>query len=84
MNKQSSGLFAFVTGIAMGAAAVFLSKKDNRDLAKKKLEETTKAAKKLKQDFDKNPGKVKEDALKKGKQIANTVADKVKKETKAE
>ncbi|MEX0895999.1 MAG: hypothetical protein WDZ94_03600 [Patescibacteria group bacterium] len=81
MVKQGNAMMTFITGLAMGAAAVFLSKKENRDIAKKKLEDTKKAAQKLKTDLEKNPEKVKKDAITKGKQIASSVTNKAKKVT---
>ncbi len=47
MSKQGKGLFALVAGVAAGAAAMFLSKKENRDKtvqAAKKAQTTAKKA----------------------------------------
>ncbi len=60
MSKKNKGLFPFVMGIAMGAAAVFLSKDENRQKTKKAVDKTVKEVKLLKEDVEKDPEKVKE------------------------
>lgn len=81
MGKQSGGMFAFITGAVMGAAAVFLAKKENREMAKKKLTQAQKTAEKLKKEIKDNPEKVKQDAVRAGKQIAQKVSKSIRKET---
>lgn len=79
MAKNNGGVLAFLTGAAMGAAAVFFSKKENRELAQKKLNETKKAAQKLKTDLKTNPEKVKKQVISKGKTIAGKVRRQIEK-----
>lgn len=87
---KKTGLGTLLTGIALGAAALFLSKKENRVKAKKVVKTTIAKAKKLEAEYKKNPNKVKA-AVKKqvatqGKKLAkNAVAvakKKVRKLTK--
>lgn len=78
-NNSNGGFLTFLTGMAMGAAAVFFSKKENRALAQKKLAETKKAALKLKAELKTNPEKVKKEMLTKGKTIAGNVRKQINK-----
>ncbi len=61
MTKKS-GLGTFLTGIVMGAAAVFFSKKENRD-------KTTKLAKKTATQAQREAKKISSQAKRKGKKI---------------
>ncbi len=45
--KKSSGLFTFLTGVALGAAALFLSKKENRTAAQKEVDQVKAEAQKV-------------------------------------
>lgn len=71
------GLGTLLTGIALGAAALFLSKKENREKTKRvakvavaKAKKVAVVAKKLKADYKNNPVKVKQQLKAKGKQLA--------------
>jgi hypothetical protein len=46
MVKKSSKLLTLVTGLALGAAAMFLSKKENVAVVKKGVKKVAKAVKK--------------------------------------
>ena len=46
MSKKGKGLLALITGIAAGAAAVFLSKEENRAKTVKAVKEAKTSAKK--------------------------------------
>jgi len=80
-SKNNGGFLTFLTGMAMGAAAVFFSKKENRTLAQKKLAETKQAALKLKTELKTNPNKVKKELVTKGKTIAGKVRKEIHKKT---
>ncbi|NCN24082.1 MAG: hypothetical protein COU65_04685 [Candidatus Pacebacteria bacterium CG10_big_fil_rev_8_21_14_0_10_42_12] len=69
MAKQKN-LLTLLTGIAMGAAASFLSKEENREKTKKVILNAASSAKKAKAKYDANPDKFKKEALAKGKKIA--------------
>lgn len=45
-NKKKGGLLALLTGVAAGAVAVFLSKKENREKTKEAVREASTKAKK--------------------------------------
>lgn len=79
MAKKSGGLGALLFGAAMGAAALFLSKKENREKTKKVISAATAKAKKLKSDYKKNPTKVKNQLKAEGKKLATKAAIKAKK-----
>ena len=60
MSKKASnvgGVLAFVTGLAAGAAALFLSKKENREMVKREATKAGKKAKKVAAEIKKNPKK---------------------------
>ncbi len=60
MAKKASnvgGVLAFVTGLAAGAAALFLSKKENREMVKREAVKVGKKAKKVAAEVKKNPKK---------------------------
>jgi hypothetical protein len=81
-KKQSSiGLLALVTGLAAGAAAVFLSKKENRNQTKKVVNSAAKRAKKISQDFEKNPEKTMDELKKEGRKLADKAIKAVKTQT---
>lgn len=67
---KKSGLGTLLAGIAMGAAAVFLSKKENRDKARATLKKAGDKAKRLKSDYQKDPEKVKSQLQAEGKRLA--------------
>ncbi len=54
---KKTGIGTLLTGLALGAAALFLSKKENRVKAKKVVAATVTKAKKLKADYKKAPAK---------------------------
>jgi hypothetical protein len=55
---KKSGLGALIAGVALGAAALFLSKKENRIKATKAVKTAVTKAKKLEAEYKKNPAKV--------------------------
>lgn len=68
---------SLLTGIALGAAALFFSKEENRTKAKRVVNATVAKAKNLKAEYKKNPARVKA-AVKKqvttqGKKLAKKV-----------
>lgn len=67
---KNTGLGTLLTGVVMGAAAVFLSKKENRDKARETLKKASDKAKKLKSDYQKDPEKVKAQLKAEGKRLA--------------
>lgn len=84
MSKKSSpGLFAFITGLAAGAAAIFLSKKENRQMAKKEFVKAEKkvqsVAKEVKKDPKKFAKKVQSQGNKLAKKVVTNVSTQVKK-----
>lgn len=82
MSKKSGGLGALLFGAAMGAAALFLSKKENRDKTKKVIATATVKAKKLKEEYKKNPAKVKKELKAEGKKLAVKALSAAKKVSK--
>lgn len=81
MSKKS-GLFPLLTGVVLGAAAIFLSKKENREKTKKVVEKAVTKAQKLNADYKKNPKKVTAQLERKGKKLATKVVKQAKKELK--
>jgi hypothetical protein len=75
MAKRNGGLLALVTGMAMGAAAVFFSKKENRT---KTVSAAKTAAKKAKTAKKKAVSSAKK-AVKKGRTAAKKAVKKAKK-----
>jgi CHASE3 domain sensor protein len=79
MSKKSSGLFTFITGLAMGAAAVFLSKKQNRektlDLVNKTKKQVLSATKQAKTQAKKELTKAQSLAKKTVKQVRKKVSE---------
>jgi len=55
MAKKSGNFFALITGVVAGAAAVFLSKPENRIQAEKTAKKIGSKAKQLKAEYKKNP-----------------------------
>lgn len=80
---KKGGLFSIVAAVAVGAAALFLSKKENRAKTKKVAQAV---AKKVKAEYKKVPVKVRQDVqagLKTaGKQVAAMALMKAKAKTK--
>jgi hypothetical protein len=68
MSKKM-GLFSLITGIAAGAAAVFLSDEKNRQKAETTLKDASVAAKKISKEIKNNPEKAVADLKKTGKKI---------------
>jgi len=56
-RQNVGGALAFVTGLAAGAAALFLSKKENRELVKREAVKAGRKAKKVAGEIKKNPKK---------------------------
>lgn len=79
MSKKSGGLGALLFGAAMGAAAVFLSKKENRDKTKKVISKAATKAQKLRADYKKNPDKVKNELKAQGEKMAKRALAEAKK-----
>jgi gas vesicle protein len=77
-RKKSGGLLPFLGGAVAGAAAVFLSKKENRDKAKETMEEVVEKAKELKEDAEEVRDEVASKTKPAQKQIKENI-DKVKK-----
>ncbi|MFZ5437483.1 MAG: hypothetical protein ACOZAK_00285 [Patescibacteria group bacterium] len=75
MAKRKGGLLALVTGLAVGAAAIFFSKKENRD---KTVKVAKKAVSKAKVAKNKAVASAKK-AVKKGTVAAKKVVKKAKK-----
>jgi membrane protein implicated in regulation of membrane protease activity len=69
-SKGGLGLLAFLTGVAAGATALFLSKKENRDKTKQAVDQAVDKAKEVAEDVAEQSQKVKADAEKKVKEIA--------------
>jgi hypothetical protein len=69
MGKKSL-LGTLLTGVALGAAALFLSNEKNRDKAKKVVKKTVAQAKKLEAEYKKNPAKVQNQVTTQGKKLA--------------
>jgi gas vesicle protein len=85
---KKSGLFALLAGVAAGAAAVFLSEKENRQMAEREIKKVKTSARNLAQDLDKNPQKVARKVVRRGKKVAavavgKSTKTKVKKVVKA-
>lgn len=79
MSKKSGGLFALLTGIGLGVAAVFLSKEENRTKTKEVALKTVVKAKKLKAEYQKNPTKVKKQLKATATKVVKAAEKKVKK-----
>lgn len=73
---KKSGLFTLLTGFALGAAALFLSKEENRKKVKTVAAAGVKKAQKLKTEYQENPELFKKKVVQKGKKIAATVIKK--------
>ena len=73
-KKNVGGLLAFATGVAAGAAALFLSKKENRTMVKREAVKVGKKAKKIEKEIAKNPKKfVKKTEVKMAKAVKKAV-----------
>lgn len=68
---RKSGLGPLLIGMAVGAAAVFFSKKENRKKAQDLANKASSKAKKLRDDYKKNPDKVKKQLAAEGQKFAN-------------
>ena len=79
---KKGGLLTLVTGLALGAAALFLSKEENREKTKKVAKVAVAKAKKIKAEYQKNPAKVKQQIKKQGKKIATKVVATAKKKVR--
>lgn len=79
---KKSGLLTILTGVALGAAALFLSKKENREKTKKVAKAAVAKAKQIKAEYKKNPAKVKQQLKKEGKKIAAKVVATAKKKVR--
>lgn len=79
---KKSGLLTILTGVALGAAAMFLSKKENREKTKKIARSAVVKAKQIKAEYKKNPAKVKQQLKKQSKKIAAKVVATAKKKVR--
>ncbi|MBP7768866.1 hypothetical protein KA082_03470 [Candidatus Woesebacteria bacterium] len=79
---KRGGLASILTGIALGAAALFLSKKENREKTKQVAKKIVSKAKKLEADYKKNPSKVTQQLKGKAKVIAKKTVAVAKKEVR--
>lgn len=79
MAKKSGGLFTLLTGIAMGAAAVFFSKEENRTKAKKEAQKVAKKDKKVQEEIKKNPKAFADKTKAQGKRVLNKTVSRVSK-----
>lgn len=68
--KSGVGVLAFLSGAIAGAAALFLSKKENRDKTKQAVDQAVDKAKDAVEDVAEQSKKIKADAEKKMKEIA--------------
>lgn len=75
MAKRKGGLFALITGVAVGAAAVFFSKKENRTKTVKAAKTAAKKAKTAKRKAVSSAKK----AVKKGRAAAKKATKRSKK-----
>ncbi len=66
------GLFTFITGVAVGAAALFLSKKENRDKAQQYADVTRSQIEHWAKQYNEDPEAFKEDMLTKGRKLAES------------
>ena len=82
MSKKSGGLFTLLTGMAAGAAAMFLSKPENRQLAEKKVKSVTAQAKKIHAEYQKNPEAFEKKMINQGKKMATQALKSAKKSIK--
>jgi len=76
---KKGGLGALLTGMAMGAAAVFFSKKENRDKTTKLAKKTALEAKKKSKEVEKELKKLSTEAKRKSKKIKAEVKKNTKK-----
>jgi len=83
-KKKSKGLLTLITGMALGATAALLSKKENRDKAEKFAKKTIKDAKKVKSELDEDPKKLAKKVKTKTKKMFSGLLNKGKKEDKAD
>lgn len=81
MSKKGPGLLSFVVGVAAGAAALFLSKPENRVKAKKVARTVATKAKRVSSEYKKNPEAFKKKVAAKA-QVAAKRAVKVVKNSK--
>ncbi|HQM15679.1 MAG TPA: hypothetical protein PLM16_00520 [Candidatus Woesebacteria bacterium] len=77
MSKKNPGVFSFLTGLAMGAAAVFFSKEENRKNTQKAVDKTIKQATALKKEIEENPELVKQKACAKAKAVSKSLSKKI-------
>ncbi|KUK79831.1 MAG: hypothetical protein XD95_0084 [Microgenomates bacterium 39_7] len=82
MSKQNKGLFAFLAGVTTGAAAVFFSKKENREKTKEVVDQTVGQAKKIKQEVEEHPEQVEKKVKDEAKKIVKKVKEEITKSGK--
>lgn len=73
---KKNGLVTLLTGVALGAAALFLSKEENRKKVKTLAATGVKKAEKLKAEYQENPEKLKKDVVRTGKKLVAKVVAK--------
>lgn len=79
MSKKSGGLFAVLTLLAAGAAAIFFSKEKNRELAKSEIKKVATKVKKVRKDL--KDKKVVQNLERRGKKLASKVVKAATSET---
>jgi len=72
-KQQGAGLMTLVAGLAAGAAAVFLAKKENREKTKKVLQTAEKRVTSVSREVKKDPQKFAHKVERKGKVLAKKV-----------
>ena len=72
-KQQGAGLMTLVAGLAAGAAAVFLAKKENREKTKKVLQTAEKKVTSVSREAKKDPQKFAHKVERKGKVLAKKV-----------
>lgn len=78
-KQAKTGLIAFLAGAAAGAAALFLSKKENREKTKQVLEDGVEKAKEVKDEIVEGSKEAKEKVEKKVKEVTDEVRKKAAK-----
>ncbi len=81
-KRNGSGLAALIAGVAAGAAAVFLSKKENREKTKKVLRTAEKKIVKVSKEVKKDPKKFAKKVERKGKVLAKKAVKEAAKDIK--
>jgi hypothetical protein len=81
-KKPTGGLVALVAGVAAGAAAVFFSKKENREMVKREAVKAGSKAKAVASEVRKDSKKVAKKVQAQGKKLAGKVVREARKDAK--